>query len=409
MINKTPPKGMRDFLPRDLAMRNRVISKIKEAYVSFGFAEIETPCVDDINLLLSKQGGDNEKLIYKILKRGEKLAAAGDGDLCDLGLRFDLTLPLARYYANNIGGLPPVFKAIQAGPVFRADRPQKGRYRQFVQCDIDIIGEESVFAETELILATARALQNVGLEGFTIKINDRRILRELLVFCGFESGLHEKALISLDKLDKIGSGGVKEEMLAYAPANKVEKFLSVSEKIASSENGLAACAEILEAAANAARDLERIISAVKAVSGAKPDFDITLVRGMNYYTGAIFEIYAEGIPYALGGGGRYDKLIGKITGTDVPACGFSIGFERIVDLLAERGAKPVPNGCAAIIVPKEQAEQTEKIFAAAQKLREIQSCTVYRKMKNFAYQLKTLSENGCGKFYMYDDGNLRKI
>ncbi|HPG92370.1 MAG TPA: histidine--tRNA ligase [Clostridia bacterium] len=410
MINKTPPKGMRDFLPSELALRNQTLAKIKEAYVSCGFNEIETPCVDDINLLMSKQSGENEKLMYKILKRGEKLEKASDGELCDLGLRYELTLSLARYCANNAGVIPPVFKAIQVGPVFRADRPQKGRYRQFVQCDIDIIGEESILAETDLILATVKALKNVGLDDFTIKINDRRILKRLAAFCGFCEKDFEQVFISLDKLDKIGLDGVKKELESDFESEKVEKLLFVADKICSATSPIDECAKLLDGIEKEIGELKQIISAVKSCSNANLVYDITLVRGLSYYTGAIFEINANGVPYALGGGGRYDGLLGKITGTQTPACGFSIGFERIVDLLAERKVTPQRKTYIALIVPKEYADQTEKIFLAAEKLRQNgENCGVYKKMKNFPYQLKVLNEIGCDVFYIYEDGNIKKI
>ncbi|HRX14591.1 MAG TPA: histidine--tRNA ligase [Eubacteriales bacterium] len=410
MINKTPPKGMRDFLPSELALRNQTMAKIKEAYASCGFNEIETPCVDDINLLMSKQSGENEKLMYKILKRGEKLEKASDGELCDLGLRYELTLSLARYCANNAGVIPPVFKSIQVGPVFRADRPQKGRYRQFIQCDIDIIGEESILAEIDLIIATAKALKNVGLSGFTIKINDRRILKRLAAVCGFSESDYEKVFISLDKLDKIGIDGVKNELLKEFPAEKVEKLLSIADKITSADSPLDECGKLLGGIENEINELKQIIFAVSKCSEAKLVYDITLVRGLSYYTGAIFEINADGIPYALGGGGRYNELLGKITGTNVPACGFSIGFERIVDLLAEQKIVAKRKKCVALIVPKEYADQAEGIFTAAEKIRESgENCGVYKKMKNFAYQLKVLTDIGCDEFYLYENGDTKKI
>lgn len=231
MFDKTPPKGMRDILPEDLLLREKILDTIKKVYRSYGFTGIETPCVEDLGLLTSKQGGDNEKLIFKILKRGEKLENACDGDLCDLGLRYDLTVPLTRYYANNCGKLPSVFKAMQMGSVWRAERPQKGRFRQFVQCDIDIINEESFLAETELILATGEALERLGLSDFCIRINDRRLLKALVVGCGFDESSFDKVFITLDKLDKIGVDGVENELAESFDRQSAQKLVKTVESL----------------------------------------------------------------------------------------------------------------------------------------------------------------------------------
>lgn len=410
MFNKTPPKGMRDFLPEELRFRNETLAKIKNTYAQYGFNEIETPCVDDINLLLSKQGGDNEKLIYKILKRGEKLENASTDQLCDLGLRFDLTVPLARYCANNAGVLPSVFKSMQIGNVFRAERPQKGRFRQFIQCDIDIIGEESIFAEIDLICATIDALKSVGLHGFTVEINDRRILKNFASVCGFDENAYEKAFIALDKLDKIGIDGVVNELKSFASDEIVDKFVALINSI-SGTNALSQCKKAINNAEidDITSQLDKIINTTKTLTNENVEFNISLVRGMNYYTGTIFEVKVDGVNYSVAGGGRYDQLLGKITGNNVPACGFSIGFERIIGLLTENGQKATNTNSIAIVVPKEELDNVMEVYNLAKDFRaNSNNCSVFKKMKNFAYQLKNLTDLGYGEIYEFNNGKLIK-
>ncbi|AWB89793.1 histidine--tRNA ligase [Salinibacterium hongtaonis] len=323
-----PPRGMRDFLPADKARRERVLSVIRDTYRSHGFDEIETPVMEDSARLHAGLGGDNEKLAFGVLKRGlttEDFAAAKDAlDLADLGLRFDLTVPLARFYATHRAALPPVFRAIQIAPVWRAERPQKGRFRQFVQCDIDIIGEAGPLAEIELITATSAVLSALGLEGCTIRINDRRILFGLLNHWNVPAEQQDHALIVIDKLDKIGPEGVAAEL--------AESGISV-EGLA---DALATGGWDLLDAPPAWLDVDAyraLLDLRAAVPGAELVFDPTLVRGMGYYTGTIFEVAHPALGYSLGGGGRYDGMIGRFLGQDVPACGFSLGFERLVDLV----------------------------------------------------------------------------
>ncbi|QNE33705.1 histidine--tRNA ligase [Leifsonia shinshuensis] len=344
----TPPRGMRDFLPAEKARREHALGVIRRSFASHGFDEIETPVVEDVARLHSGLGGDNEKLAFSVLKRGlggdDLRAAIESGDtlaLCDLGLRFDLTVPLARFYATHRGELPPVFRSIQIAPVWRAERPQKGRYRQFVQCDIDIIGEGSQLAEVELITATAAALEALGLAGCTIRINDRRILNGLLEYCGFAESRWPQVLISIDKLDKIGAEGVVAE-LSEGGADSAAVLGGI---LAGLEPHLAdggveltveAISQILPAGmdTDTIADLEALAHALDTLpEGVALRFDPTLVRGMGYYTGTIFEIAHPGSGSSVGGGGRYDGMIGRFLGTDVPACGFSIGFERVVDLI----------------------------------------------------------------------------
>ncbi len=342
-----PPRGMRDFLPAEKARRERVLRVIRDSYAAHGFDEIETPVIEDSDRLHSGLGGDNEKLAYSILRRGlshdDFIAAAATDDplpLADLGLRFDLTVPLARFYATHRAELPGVFRAIQIGPVWRAERPQKGRYRQFVQCDIDIIGESTLLAEVELISATAAVLMALGLKDCVIRINDRRILTGLLEFCGFMPERYPAVLISLDKLDKIGVEGVVDE-LAEQGADAAAVLGGVLDVLAPqlAAGGIDLTESAITAAlpsvdADAVVDLIALATALTGIPpGVRLSFDPTLVRGMGYYTGTIFEISHPGSSSSLGGGGRYDGMIGRFLDTDVPAAGFSIGFERIIELV----------------------------------------------------------------------------
>ena len=360
-LKKKPVTGMKDILPAEMEIRDYVIGLIKETYRSFGFSSIETPCVEHIENLCSKQGGDNEKLIFKILKRGEKLKLAEakeEADLVDGGLRYDLTLPLSRYYANHSNELPAPFKALQMGSVWRADRPQRGRYRQFMQCDIDILGEPSNLAEIELILATTSLLGKLDFNNFTIRINDRRFLKAMAAYSGFEEKDYDSVFITLDKMDKIGLDGVAAEMKENGYAEEsVEKYLQLFKEITGDVEGVRACKEKLQGflPEDAADSLEMIITSVESAKEAdfRMLFDPTLVRGMSYYTGPIFEISMDEFGGSVGGGGRYDEMIGKFTGNNTCACGFSIGFERIVMLLLERGYEiPTKNGKKAYLIEK---------------------------------------------------------
>ena len=343
-LKKKPVTGMKDILPAEMAIRYYVIRLIKETYGTFGFSSMETPCVEHIENLSSKQGGENEKLIFKILKRGEKLKleeASCEADLVDSGLRYDLTVPLCRYYSNHANELPGPFKALQMGNVWRADRPQRGRFRQFMQCDIDILGEPTNLAEIELILATTTLLGKLDFKNFTIRINDRRILKAMAAYSGFPEASYDTVFIILDKMDKIGLHGVAEELEKEGFAKEsIDKYLELFKEVTPDIRGVAFVQEKLGEYLDAAyaEGLRTIMESVDAVKSAdfKIAFDPTLVRGMSYYTGPIFEISMDEFGGSVGGGGRYDEMIGKFTGSQVPACGFSIGFERIVMLLLER-------------------------------------------------------------------------
>lgn len=357
---KKPVTGMRDIMPEEMRIRNHAMETIRKVYRSHGYDMIETPVLESLQNLTSKQGGDNEKLIFRILKRGEKLKideAKTQDDLSDSGLRYDLTVPLVRYYSAHKDELPVPFKAIQTGNVFRADRPQRGRFRQFRQYDIDILGEAGPIAEIDLIDATSEAVYALGFSDFTIRISDRRLLNAVSSYFGFPEEAFESVCITLDKLDKIGMDGVYEELGQVAQAHgiaadampakeEIEALFDLTEKGDATDALHAFCARLRERVTlddAAEENLIAIITGVRATA-AHADafslvFDPTLVRGMGYYTGTIFEVSAAGYEGSIGGGGRYDRMIGKFTGQDVPACGFSLGFERLMMLIMEREEK----------------------------------------------------------------------
>ncbi len=410
-LNKKPVTGMKDILPQEMAIRDYVIGVIKDTYGRFGFTSIEAPCMESIVNLTNKQGGDNEKLIYKILKRGEKLniaEAADEADVVDGGLRYDLTVPLVRYYSNNAANLPSPFKALQMGNVWRADRPQRGRYRQFMQCDIDILGEPSNLAEIELILATTTTLGRLGFSGFEVRINDRQILKAMAAYSGFPEEAWDNVFIILDKMDKIGLSGVEAELLENGFAGEcVDKYLELYRGLENAENGVAYLAEKLKGVSNASMEdilavtdgLQEIIDSVGATRTAdfKLVFDATLVRGMSYYTGTIFEVAMPKFGGSCAGGGRYDGMIGKFTGHDVPACGFSIGFERIVMLLLENGFQvPDRPGRRAYLIEKGvEGRALCDIIAKAQRAREDGTqVLVVRMNKNKKFQKEQLAAEG---------------
>ncbi len=405
---KKPVTGMKDILPAEMQIRDYVIGLIKETYKSFGFTPIETPCAEHIENLSSKQGGDNEKLIFKILKRGEKLnleTAQSEQDLVDSGLRYDLTVPLSRFYSNNANQLPVPFKALQIGPVWRAERPQKGRFRQFYQCDIDILGDPSCLAEIELITATTTLLGKL-FNNFKVRINDRGILRAMAAYSGFSEESFEKVFIILDKMDKIGLDGVKKELLeSDFAAESIETYLGLFTKLEEQENPVLWLKEELGdyLPSETAESLTTIITSIQQTQTASYDivFDPTLVRGMSYYTGTIFEIEMPDFGSSVAGGGRYDKMIGKFTGKETCACGFSIGFERIVTLLMEHGFE-VPNQAEkiAFLVEKNMpAEKLCEIMKEAAAERSQGKCILVVTMnKNKKFQKEQLSKDGYGTF-----------
>lgn len=418
-LNKKPVTGMKDIMPEEMQIRDYVISVIKETYGKFGFTPMETPCMENIENLSSKQGGENEKLIFKILKRGEKLnleTAQSESDVVDFGMRYDLTVPLVRYYSNHANELPSPFKALQIGNVWRADKPQKGRYRQFMQCDIDILGEESNLAEIELILATTTTLGKLGFKNFQIRINDRRILKAMAAYSGFEEKDFDDVFITLDKMDKIGLEGVERELIADGyDSGSVEKYLALFRDLDASEDRLSFIEEKMtgffdEEAKAGFREI------IESVNATKDDcfqlvFDPTLVRGMSYYTGTIFEIMMPELGISCGGGGRYDKMVGRFTGKDVPACGFSIGFERIILILMENSFK-VPNQSkktAYLIEKGVSGDRLCEIIAEAQRERQDGTQVLVARMnKNKKFQKEQLTAQGYEEFRQFYKEELKK-
>ena len=407
---KTPVKGMRDQLPGDVQLRQRVMGLIRDTYRRYGFTEIETPAMEHIENLSNKQGGENEKLIFKILKRGrdlEKVIESAGTDFADTGLRYDLTVPLARYYAANAAQLPSPFKALQIGSVWRADKPQKGRFRQFTQCDIDILGDGSELAEIELIAATSEALSAIfaqaGIRDFTVHVSDRRILSGMARYAGFDEADFGSVFIILDKLDKIGLDGVRGELekAGYAPA-AVEKCVSIFAEDPAGKSPSEFCAFLDETCLDPAapQSLERILACVRAMNrpGVSVVFDPTLVRGMGYYTGTIFECTIDGYGFAIAGGGRYDKMVGKYSGTDVPACGFSIGFERIITILQDHADAIDAANEPKVALLAEKGVDNERLaalFHRAQTLRdEGKTVTVQTMKKNIRRQIELLEAEG---------------
>ncbi|OIH94104.1 histidine--tRNA ligase [Curtobacterium sp. MCBA15_001] len=390
----TAPRGMRDFLPADKARREHVLGVVRGVYARHGFDEIETPVVEDAARLHSGLGGDNEKLAFGIMKRGLSVedlrSAEAPLDLADLGLRFDLTVPLARFYASHRAELPSVFRAVQIAPVWRAERPQKGRYRQFVQCDIDVLGEPGQLAEIELIRATTAALDALGVTGTSIRINDRRILLALLATWGItDAAAADRALITVDKLDKIGAGGVATELREHLGAELPGLEATIGALEAADWDSVAG-ADWLDAEAFA--DLLRLR---EALPGVDLRFDPTLVRGMGYYTGTIFEVAHPDFGYSLGGGGRYDGMIGRFLGQDVPAVGFSLGFERLVDLVS------LPEDATAdavVLVYDKDVDPVQLAALKAEALEQHQRVRLERRTKNTKNLLAGLAAQGFGAF-----------
>jgi histidyl-tRNA synthetase len=408
-LNKKPVNGMKDIMPEEMQIRDYVMGVIKETYGKFGFTPMETPCMENIENLSSKQGGENEKLIFKVLKRGEKLnleTAQTETDVVDFGMRYDLTVPLVRYYSNHANDLPSPFKALQMGNVWRAERPQKGRYRQFMQCDIDILGEASNLAEIELILATTTTLGRLGFKKFEIRINDRRILKAMAAYSGFAEEDYDNIFITLDKMDKIGIEGVEKELIEDGyNKESVDKYLALFKELKESEDTLSFIEDKMTGYIEdeVKVSFREIIESVNATKGDhfKLVFDPTLVRGMSYYTGTIFEIAMPELGISCGGGGRYDKMVGRFTGKDVPACGFSIGFERIILILMESGFK-VPNQSkkVAYLVEKGVAgEALCNVIAEAQKARQDGTQVLVARMnKNKKFQKEQLTSEGYEEF-----------
>jgi histidyl-tRNA synthetase len=415
-FDTAPPRGMKDQLPAEVELRDRATVTILATYRRYGFRRIETPALENLRLLQGSGGGENEKLIYKVLKRGAKLDAAAttrEDELADLGLRFDLTVPLARYYAHHRAELPDPFKAIQIGPVWRAERPQKGRFRQFTQCDIDILGVVSEIAEVELILATSEALIELGLERPRIRVNDRRILSAMASFCGVEPDRHGDFFITLDKLDKIGREGVERELSeAGYDAGAISKlFTLVLSSDGGSSSSLERLAQGVPAASAGVESLRTILRTVGHEAGDRfsVGFDASLVRGMGYYTGPIFEAAYGDYGGSIAGGGRYDRMVGRLLGQDVPACGFSIGFERVVSIL-EGKSDQVRSERDRVAFLFEPADPLAEVAAEAGRLRgRDRTVSLTLKRKNLARQLDDLAGEGFGSYAVFRPGQSPEV
>ena len=407
-MKPTPVKGTRDYLPKEVKIRDYLQSVILETYKEAGFERITTPVIEDAVNLDKSEGGENLNLIFRILKRGKKLSDTISGgniteqELSDLGLRYDLTLPLSRYYANNRNSLMSPFKVIQMDRVYRAERPQKGRLREFMQCDIDIIGSQSCDAEVELILTTTKALDRAGIKNYKVKINDRRILKSIFGYAGFSEEDYERLSIIFDKLDKIGIEGIKEELSSGGfDKEATDKFIKLFEE---GRLTLESVAGICDAAY--VQDIQKIASTVKEVTnGTVPvEFTPSLVRGQGYYTGAVFEVEAEGYSGAVAGGGRYDNLIGKFLNEDVPAVGFSIGFERIFEILMENQYK-IPGQKKLVAVFYDSGNYAAAL-SYAEELRKDYRVSIIARPKKFGKFLNKLEQQGFDGFAVYgqEDG-----
>lgn len=377
-----PPRGMRDFLPHEKNVRDQLISSIASSFANHGFQAIETPALELIERLSSGDGGDNEKLAFRVLKRGDELEASlqqNSDELADLGLRYDLTVPLTRFFASNQSKLPKVFKAIQIGPVWRAERPQKGRYRQFVQCDIDTIGDDSNFAEIELLNASLNALAEIGITDATVRVNHRALLSKSIDALGVAKSDQAKAMITIDKLDKIGVDDVGKEM--------AEKFGSeVAKKTTTWLSSLSNQTSV-------PLELEQIFSSIASLHSEKLRYDPTLVRGMGYYTGTIFEIEHPASGSSIGGGGRYDGMVGKWLGKDIPAVGISIGFERVAELVSGEMGN---NKLLALIF--DEGSEMAALKTQQQAIAEGYQVRLDPRPKNLNGLLETLKEQGFSYF-----------
>ncbi len=403
-VNLNPAKGMRDITPQEKEIRDYVEGVIVNTYKQSGYELIETPVVENIENLTGSEGGENLSLIYKILKRGEKLNLEKEGltedDLTDLGLRYDLTVPLSRFYCNNRSNLPTVFKALQVGNVFRAERAQKGRYRSFKQCDIDIIGDGTNAAELELIATTAKALTALNVRDFVVRFNDRRVLKAVILNCGFTEEEFDGVCIIVDKLDKVGMKGVEKELLTKnfneAP---IEKLMEVLEEI--NKKGTD-CLEEYGVSKEIVLEVKEVLEDSNTFANGKyeVEFDFTLIRGMGYYTGSIFEIAYKDLGYSIAGGGRYDEMVGNFIGEKIPAIGFSIGFERLVNQLMEENFK-VPD-LEKVVLLYDSRDKYIEVMAKAESIRELgYSVSVYEKAKKLGKQLNQFQGYGYSKFAVY--------
>lgn len=404
-----PVRGTQDFLPAQTRIREKIREIVLKTYEKYGFSQIKTPIIENINLLLGGDVGDNSKLIFKILKRGEKLDLNVDNenDLVDSGLRYDLTVPLARFYSNNYDKLLPVFKSIQIDDVFRAERPQKGRFRQFSQCDIDIINEPSIKAEIEVLYVSAKTMLNLGFKNFVFKINDRRILNEIIIIAGFKIEDIDDICISIDKFDKVGLTGVKKEMLdKNYSEEKIDLFLSILEEI--KQQGIETL-DKFNINKEFVNDVKTIVNTLNELSKKEFEtvFDINIIRGQGYYTTSVFEVYADGFDGAVGGGGRYDEMIQKISNKEVPAVGFSLGFERLFLIIDVD--KIIADEKELVALIYEEKDSFLDVLKLVDEMSLTYNISAIEKRKNFGFQLLNLKDNGYLKYMFYDTKKIEEI
>lgn len=407
----TPVRGTNDYLPKEMAIREKVREEILKTYKKYGFMQISAPILEDIDNLLGSDGGDNTKLIFKVLKRGEKLDLTAQNltekDIVDIGLRYDLTVPMVRLFCNNQNSLPTPFKTIQIDYSFRADRPQRGRSRQFIQCDIDILGDPTINAEIDVINTTAKTFLNLGFKNFVCKLNDRRILSDIILNSGFNATDECDICIVLDKLDKINVEGVKAELIerGYNP-NMVEVLM---QKIAQIQQGGIDSLLALGVRENVIQSVKNILCATNALSGGNysVQFDISIVRGQGYYTGAVYEFYMNGFSGACGGGGRYDNMVEKMTGKSLPAVGFGLGFEPTCMLINEFGLLKAEDKLIACIYYPE--DDFTKVLSFVEELNKSDNVSAIPAKKNLGFQLQTLKANGFTHFVVYKDKVLKEI
>ncbi len=411
-MNANPVRGTKDFLPKEVEIRDYVREKIEQTYKAFGFHKINTPIMEDIERLNKSDGGENLSMIFKLLKRGQKLDLTkenlNEDDLVDSGLRYDLTLPLSRYFANNKENLTMPFKAIQIDKVFRAERPQKGRLREFFQCDIDIIGDKSVKAEKELIAATTSALEAIGFDGFKVRINDRRILTDMIVGAGFEADEVASVCIIFDKLDKIGIEGVHSELKEKGyDENVINKFVEIIKD--TQDGGLD---DVYKYCANqeVVSNLKEVIDFANSISDGKFEavYDKSLVRGMGYYTGMVFEIVSPKFGSSVAGGGRYDEMIGKFLGESVPAVGFSIGFERICAIMFEENVS-VPSKEKIILICNKDDDYIKVNEKRCELIKEGKIVSVLERSKKLGKQMDALIALGYKKACYFNTGDFKEL
>ena len=396
MKNFSPIRGTNDYMPKEAKIREIVRHRILNCFQNNGYNLISTPILENLEFLNMSDGGDNLKLMFKTVKRGDKLDLTKENlsvaDIVEEGLRYDLTVPLARFYANNREKLPNPFKAIQIDYSFRAERPQRGRLRQFTQCDIDVFGDSSINAELELLKTALESYKSLGFDKLTLKINDRRILNQLLLFAGFNQEELGTICVTLDKIDKIAISGVVMELLEKGmEAEKINKLTEEINDVVTNGIGVASKYGVDSCYID---DINYLINNLNALSNNQFDirFDISIVRGQGYYTGPVFEFYTDGFGGAIGGGGRYDKMIEKMVGISVPAVGVSMGFEPITMLIKERGTTFDTLDNLALVYDEE--DNIIEVFEIKEELKKKYNVSLFKRaknMKNFFEKVKVVA------------------